>query len=58
MNNTLKISKEELQQQKEELPLELFYAGCRAPETKKKYTRTLRKILCDVLEDVLEGQNG
>ena len=51
----MKIYREELQQQKEELPIELFYAGCRSPETKKKYTRTLNKILCDVLEDVLEG---
>lgn len=51
----LKIHREELQQQREELPIELFYAGCKSPETKKKYTRTLNKILCDVLEDVLEG---
>lgn len=51
----MKIYREELQQQKEEVPIELFYAGCRSPATKTKYTRTLRKILCDVLEDVLEG---
>ena len=51
----MKILREELQQQREELPIELFYAGCKSPETKKKYTRTLQKILCDVLEDVLEG---
>ncbi|WP_428326635.1 integrase [Nitrosopumilus sp.] len=51
----MKIHREELQQQREELPIELFYAGCKSPETKKKYTRTLNKILCDVLEDVLEG---
>jgi hypothetical protein len=51
----LKIYREELQQQREELPIELFYAGCKSPETKKKYTRTLQKILCDVLEDILEG---
>ncbi len=44
-----------MQEQKEELPIELFYAGCKSPATKKKYTRTLNKILCDILEDVLEG---
>ena len=51
----MKIHREELEQQKEERPLELFYAGCRSKETKEKYTRTLKKILCDILEDVLEG---
>lgn len=44
-----------MQQQREELPIELFYAGCKSPATKKKYTRTLQKILCNVLEDILEG---
>lgn len=50
----MKIYREELQQQKEEVPIELFYAGCRSPATKTNYTRTLRKILCDVLEGTFE----
>ena len=54
----MKIYREELQQQKEETPIELFYAGCKSPATKTKYTRTLNKILCDVLEDVLEGTSS
>lgn len=35
--------------------LELFYHGIRSKETKDKYTRTLRRILSDILENVLEG---
>lgn len=35
--------------------LELFYHGIKSKETKDKYTRTLRRILCDILENVLEG---
>ena len=50
----MKISREELQQQ-EESALDLFYAGCRSKATKNKYARTLQKILCDVLEDMLSG---
>lgn len=36
-------------------PLGLFRQGIRAEATRYVYTRTLRRILCDVLEDVLEG---
>lgn len=36
-------------------PLELFYQGIRAEETKKSHERKLRNILCVVLEDVLHG---
>ncbi|MFM7796497.1 MAG: integrase, partial [Candidatus Nitrosotenuis sp.] len=35
--------------------LELFYHGIKSKETKDKYTRTLRRILNDVLENVLQG---
>lgn len=35
--------------------LELFYHGIKSKETKDKYTRTLRRILNDILENVLEG---
>ena len=36
-------------------PLDLFRQGIRAEATRAFYTRTLRRILCDILEDVLEG---
>ena len=35
-------------------PLNLFWQGIRVEATRYVYTRTLRRILCDVLEDVLE----
>jgi len=34
-------------------PLELFYQGIRAEATRDKYTRILRRVVCDTLEDVL-----
>lgn len=51
---TLKIKREELHRLQED-PLELFYQGIKSNATKDKYTRTLRNILCEALEDVLEG---
>ena len=36
-------------------PLKLFHSSIRSPSTNIGYTRKLRLILCDVLEDVLEG---
>ena len=36
-------------------PLDLMRQGIRSEETRDKYTRTLRQILCKVFEDVLEG---
>ena len=35
--------------------LKLFAQGMRAPETREKYTRTLRKVVCGFLEEILEG---
>jgi len=29
--------------------------GIKAEATRKKYTRTLRRILCEIFEDVLDG---
>ena len=51
----MKITKEDLAGIKETSPIELFEQGIRAKETRIKYTNTLRRILCDVLEDILEG---
>lgn len=50
----LKITKKELQSVNEE-PLELFYQGIKSPITKQKYVQRLRKILCEFLEDILDG---
>lgn len=50
----MKIKIEDLDNIAEE-PIQLFYSGIKSPETKEKYTRILKKILCDNLEDVLHG---
>lgn len=50
----MKIDRNDLQVFRENA-LELFYQGIKAKETKDKYTRVLRKILTDILENVLEG---
>jgi len=51
----LKITREELSHSTEEQSLDLFLQGIKAEATKKKYTRTLRKIVCEIFEDILEG---
>ena len=51
----MKLSREEFERSKEQSPLELFYQGIRAEETKEKYTRTLKYILCKTLEEILDG---
>lgn len=50
----IKIKEEDLENVNQN-PLELFYQGIRAEATRDKYTRTLRRMVCDVLEDVLHG---
>ena len=51
----MKITKEEFQRIGEESPLELFHQGIKAQETREKYTRTLRHVLCKIFEDLFEG---
>lgn len=51
----MKITKEEFQRIGEESPLELFHQGIKAKETREKYTRTLRQVLCKIFEDIFEG---
>ena len=51
----MKITKEEFQRIGEENPLELFHQGIKAAETREKYTRTLRHVLCKIFEDILDG---
>jgi len=50
----LKITRDNLVKIEDD-PLESFYQGFKSPVTKTSYTRKLRKILCEYLEDILEG---
>ena len=52
----MKITKEEFQRIGEESPLELFHQGIKAKETREKYTRTLRQVLCNIFEDLFDGE--
>jgi len=51
----LKIDKDEFKRSEEKPALELFMQGIKAEETREKYTRTLKRVLCVILEDFLEG---
>ncbi len=50
----MKIEKDELVELDNE-PIDLFYHGFKSKTTKDTYTRKLRKILCEYLEDILYG---
>ena len=50
----MKITKDNLVKLENE-PIELFYQGIRSEQTKTSYTRKLYKVLCEYLEDVLNG---
>ena len=49
------MTKDEIVRSGDAAPLELFRQGIRAKYTEEKYTRTLRQILCQYFEDILEG---
>ena len=51
----MKVNPKDIRPISDEDPLKLFHASIRSPSTDKGYTGKLRLILCDVLEDVLEG---
>ena len=51
----MKITKEEFQRIGEESPLELFNHGIKAKETREKYTRTMKHVLCKIFEDIFDG---
>ena len=51
----MKLTKDEIVRSGNIQPLQLFRQGIRAEVTRRKYTATLRRILCDILEDVFEG---
>ena len=51
----MKLTREEIGKSGGMTPLQLFSHGIRADATRRKYTATLRRITCDILEDILEG---
>ena len=51
----MKLAIEEFERTGEADPLALFDQGIKAEETREKYTRMLRLVLCRMLEDILEG---
>ena len=51
----MKLTRDEISGSGSASPLRRFEQGIRAEVTRTKYTATLRRILCDILEEVLEG---
>ncbi|MXX21491.1 MAG: integrase [Cenarchaeum sp. SB0661_bin_35] len=51
----MKLNKEDIVRVEDDSPLELFRQGIKSKVTAEKYTRTLRQILCKILENVLTG---
>ena len=51
----MKLSRDDIVRSESAPPLELFVQGIKAEETREKYTRTLRQVLCGMLEEVLVG---
>ncbi len=51
----MKLAKDEIARSGDKRPLHLFNQGIRAEATRRKYTSMVRHVLCDVLEDVLDG---
>ena len=51
----MKLTKDDIAGSGDESPLRLFEQGIPAEVTRRKYTATLRRILCGMLEDTLEG---
>ena len=51
----MKLTPDDIDSIKNTNPIELFCQGIRSKETKKTYTHMLRRILCRVCEDVLDG---
>ena len=51
----MKLKKDDFQRTEEQSPLVLFKQGIRSKETLDKYTRTLKHIVCNILEEFLDG---
>ena len=54
----MKLTKDEIVRARDASPMELFAQGIRSRETLEKYTRTLRQVTCEFLEEILEGEFG
>jgi hypothetical protein len=50
----MKVTKDDLVKMEDD-PIELFYHGIKADDTRVGYTTRLRRVLCEYLEDVLDG---
>ena len=51
----MKLRIEDFERSVQSDPLDLFNHGIKAELTREKYTRTLRQVLCGMLEDILQG---
>ena len=51
----MKVAVDKIAMMNEKSHLDLFRQGIRAEKTREKYTRMLRKIVCEIMEDVLKG---
>lgn len=51
----MKLTADDVRPVEKLAPLALFHQGIKSPITDQSYTRVLKKILCNVCEDVLEG---
>lgn len=51
----MKLSVEEFERIEDSEPLALFNQGIKAEETREQYTCMLRLVLCELLEDILQG---
>ena len=51
----MKLVKEEIIRTVDTSPLQLFEQGIRNATTRRKYTATPRRVMCEILEDILAG---
>ena len=51
----MKLLRDDMVRAADAPPLALFEQGIRAEETRARYTRALRQVACEFLEDILEG---
>lgn len=51
----MKLAKEEIIRTADASPLKLFAQGIKTELTRRKYTATLRRVMCEILEEILEG---
>ena len=54
----MKLTKDEIVRAGDASPMDLFAQGTRSKETLEKYSRTLRQVTCEFLEEILEGEFG